>query len=517
MSEAAKRHQIPGAIGEVVLSARNVAKAYGNVNALKGVNFDIHRGQVTTLFGENGAGKSTLMKILSGVVRPTSGEIILDGQLVSFVSSTHARECGISIIHQELSLAPNLSVRDNIFMGREIIEAGTVDFAEEERQTRALIEELEEDIDPLTLVEDLRLGQQQIVEIARALSVNSRILIMDEPTSALSATEVEVLFKVIRDLTGRGVSIVYISHHLEEALQITNHAVVLRDGTMTAYAERKDIDLEWIVRNMVGENFDLGSPPTGYEMGKVALSIKDLTVPGPSGAASNAVDHLSLDVRAGEIVCIYGLMGAGRTELLECVAGRLRASGGQILLEGQNVAGLSIAGRISSGLGLVPEDRQRDGLVQTMTVGSNLSLASIGAFTKGLFTSGGREKVLVADSIKKVHIKTDGGAAPIGSLSGGNQQKVVIGKMLATHPKVILLDEPSRGIDIGAKAEVFKLLAERAKQGLAVLYSTSEVGECLSIAHRIIVMHRGKISAEFSSDVTKEKIMAASGEAVVAH
>jgi len=261
-----------------------------------------------------------------------SGEIIRDGNPISFASSTHARSCGISIIHQELSLAPNLSVRDNIFMGREIMKGGVVDFAEEERQTRALMEELEEHIDPLTPVEDLRLGQQQIVEIARALSVNSRILIMDEPTSALSATEVEVLFKVIRDLTARGVSIVYISHHLEEALQITNHAVVLRDGNMTAYAERKDIDLEWIVRNMVGDNFDLGSPPTGHKMGDVALTIDSLTVPGPSGAAYNAVDRMSLAVRAGQIVCIYGLMGAGRTELLECVAGRLRSSGGRGLL-----------------------------------------------------------------------------------------------------------------------------------------------------------------------------------------
>ncbi len=504
-------------LGEVVLAARNIAKTYGSVHALKGVNFDIRRGQVTTLFGENGAGKSTLMKILSGVVQPTSGEIILDGAPISFNSSTHARDCGISIIHQELSLAPNLSVRDNIFMGREIIRSGVVDFAEEERQTRLLMEALEEEIDPLTKVEDLRLGQQQIVEIARALSVNSRILIMDEPTSALSATEVEVLFRVIHDLTNRGVSIVYISHHLEEALQITNHAVVLRDGTMTAYAQRKDIDLEWIVRNMVGDNFDLGSPPEGYTFGKPALSIDNLTVPGPAGSALNSVDRLSLDVRAGEVVCIYGLMGAGRTELLECVAGRLRASGGTVRLEGQDVGHLSIAGRIASGLVLVPEDRQRDGLVQTMTVGSNLSLASIGAFTKGLFTSGRRERELVDASIRKVHVKTDGGEAAIGSLSGGNQQKVVIGKMLATDPKVILLDEPSRGIDIGAKAEVFKLLAERARQGLAVIYSTSEVNECLSIAHRIIVMHRGRISAEFGADVTKEKIMAASGEAVVAH
>ncbi|WP_102960365.1 sugar ABC transporter ATP-binding protein [Mangrovicella endophytica] len=506
---------ITGRIGEAVLSARNVAKSYGNIQALKGVNFEVHRGQVTTLFGENGAGKSTLMRILSGVNKPTSGEIILDGEPVVFHSASEARDRGISIIHQELSLAPNLSVRDNIFMGRELRTATGVDFAEEERQTRALMAELEEDIDPLTPVEELRLGQQQIVEIARALSVNSRILIMDEPTSALSASEVEVLFKVIRDLKARGVSIVYISHHLEEALQITDHAVVLRDGTMTAYAERKDIDLEWIVRNMVGENFDLGSPPTGHAIGDVALAIQGVSVPDAARPDRMVVDGLSLDVRAGEIVCIYGLMGAGRTELLECVAGRVRASGGQILLEGQDVSHLSIAERIARGLVLVPEDRQRDGLVQTMSVGQNLSIASIAAFTKGLFTSRSREQALVERSIRNVQIKTDGGRAPIGSLSGGNQQKVVIGKMLATEPSVVLLDEPSRGIDIGAKGEVFRLLAEGARSGLAVIYSTSEVGECLSIAHRIIVMSRGRISAEFGSNVTKEEIMAASGEAVV--
>ncbi|MBC8718309.1 sugar ABC transporter ATP-binding protein [Ochrobactrum sp. Marseille-Q0166] len=507
---------VEGKHGEVVLSAHDVAKAYGRINALKGVNFEIRRGQVTTLFGENGAGKSTLMKVLSGVIQPTSGTIILDGEPVVFNSSTEARDRGISIIHQELSLAPNMNVRDNIFMGREIRGATGVNFAEEERLTRELLAELEEDIDPLTLVEELRLGQQQVVEIARALSVNSRILIMDEPTSALSASEVEVLFKVIRDLKARGVAIVYISHHLEEALQITDHAVVLRDGTMTAYAPRSDIDLEWIVRNMVGENFDLGSPPTGYEWGNVALSVEGLTVQDKSGDFA-LVDNMSLNVRAGEIVCIYGLMGAGRTELLETVAGRLKANAGKILLEGRDVANLTIAQRIDQGLVLVPEDRQRDGLVQTMTVGRNLSLASIGEMTKGLFTSTKREKNIVDQSIKNVHIKTDGGEAAIGSLSGGNQQKVVIGKMLATEPKVILLDEPSRGIDIGAKAEVFKLLAEKAKDGLAVVYTTSEVGECLSIAHRIIVMHRGRISAEFGSDVSKEKIMAASGESMVGH
>ena len=498
---------------DAVLSARDVAKSYGSVQALKGVNFDIHPGQVTTLFGENGAGKSTLMKILSGVIQPTSGEIVLDGTPVTFNNSTEARDLGISIIHQELSLAPNMNVRDNIFMGREIMGPAGVDFAEEERQARKLMVELEEEIDPLTPVENLRLGQQQLVEIARALSVDSRILIMDEPTSALSASEVEVLFKVIHDLKARGVSIVYISHHLEEALQITDHAVVLRDGAMTARAPRSEIDLEWIVRNMVGDNFDLGSPPTGHEMGAAALSIRDLVVSDPARPGRNVVDGVSLDVRAGEVVCIYGLMGAGRTEMLECAAGRLHNTDGQILLNGADVSHFSIAQRIAAGLVLVPEDRQRDGLVQTMSVGQNMSLASIRAFCRGFFTSRTREREIVERGIREVTVKTDGGGAAIGSLSGGNQQKVVIGKMMATHPKVVMLDEPSRGIDIGAKAEVFRLLAQTARdKGLAVLFSTSEVNECLSIAHRVIVMRRGRISAEFGSDTSKERIMAASGE-----
>jgi erythritol transport system ATP-binding protein len=501
----------------VVLSARSIVKRYGGVHALKGVNFDVQRGRVTTLFGENGAGKSTLMKILSGVEIPTAGELVLDGEVVEFTSTVDARDRGISIIHQELSLCSNLSVRDNIFMGREITTPlGGVDFAAEDAAVRVLMEGLEESIDPRTLVQELRLGQQQIVEIARALSVNSRILIMDEPTSALSATEVEVLFKVIHDLTSSGVSIVYISHHLEEALQITDHAVVLRDGEIVAQSEASLINLDWIVANMVGRNFDLGEPPTGYEFGEASLSLSHVSVADPALPERLLVNDLSLDVRAGEIVCIYGLMGAGRTELLEAVAGRVPLAGGSVLLLGEDVARLSIADRISRGLGLVPEDRQRDGLVQTMSVGHNLSLASLGSFVKGMFLSRADENELIRTQIRNVRVKTDSGEAPIGSLSGGNQQKVVIGKMLSTNPKVILLDEPSRGIDVGAKAEVFGLLAGLASQGLAVLYSTSEVGECLSIAHRIIVMRKGRIVASFGADVSKEQIMSASGEAVIA-
>lgn len=499
-----------------ILSARNIHKHYGGERALKGVDFDIYPGTVTTLFGENGAGKSTLMKILSGVESPTEGELMLDGEPVAFASTVQAREQGISIIHQELSLAPNLSVRDNIFMGREIKTAGYVNYAEESRQTRTLMKALEEDIEPTTKVEDLRVGQQQVVEIARALSARSRILIMDEPTSALSASEVQVLFKVIHDLTAKGVAIVYISHHLEEALEITDYAVVLRDGGMTARAERSAIDMSWIIHNMVGEHFDLGSPPDAHDFGEVALSVQALDVPDQTTVGRLAVNQLSLDVRAGEIVCIYGLMGAGRTELLEALAGGTRASAGRVLLEGRDISRLSIGRRIQAGLGLVPEDRQRDGLVQSMTVGRNLSLASIGSFVRHMLLSRRAERTLVDDSIRDVHVKTDGPNSMIGALSGGNQQKVVIGKMMTTEPRVILLDEPSRGIDIGAKAEVFKLLAERAGRGVAVLFTTSELNECFSIAHRIIVMSRGRIAAEFRPDASKEEIMAASGESAAA-
>ncbi|GAA3773625.1 sugar ABC transporter ATP-binding protein [Microbacterium kribbense] len=499
-----------------VLSARDIVKNYGGVRALKGVNFDVYPGTVTTLFGENGAGKSTLMKILSGVEKPTSGTILLDGEEIEFADTNDARNHGISIIHQELSLSPNVSVRDNLFMGRELHRGLGVDFAAQLRRSHEALAELGLQIDPSVKVGDLRLGEQQLIEIARALLADSRILIMDEPTSALSANEVDILFRVIDELTAKGVAIVYISHHLEEALQVTDHAVVLRDGAMTAKAPRTDIDLEWIVRNMVGENFDLGSPPTGYEFGPVALEVSEVSVSDPKDPDRMLVDNLSLQVREGEIVCIYGLMGAGRTELLESVAGRRAIEHGTVSVRGRDITHLSLRGRLASGLGLVPEDRQRDGLVQTMSVGRNISLASVSTFVKGLFVSRKREAAHVADAIDAVRVKTSGGGAPIGSLSGGNQQKVVIGKIVSTGPTVLLLDEPTRGIDVGAKAEVFRLVAQRAKTGLAVLYSTSEVSECLSIAHRILVMARGHIVAEFDPTVTKEQIMAASGEAVIA-
>jgi erythritol transport system ATP-binding protein len=503
----------PGAEGNVVLRAVDISKTYGVTRALKGVNFEVRRGKVTVLFGENGAGKSTLMKILSGVEQPTGGHLELDGEIIELHSTNDAVDRGISIIHQELNLCANLSVRDNIFIGRELrSRTGGIDYGREGKITQELMDRLEEPIKPSTLVQDLRVGQQQIVEIARALAADARILIMDEPTSALSATEVEVLFKVIRELTSNGVAIVYISHHLEEAIEIADYAVVFRDGDLVATENAANIDLSWVVRQMVGREADYDFRDAERDYGDIALAIEGVTVVDPK-ASRIAVNNLSLDVKKGEIVCLYGLMGAGRTELMEALAGRDEISSGRVVLDGEDIAGRTIGERIAMGMGLVPEDRQRDGLIQMMSVGKNMSLAGLLSAVKGLFINRKIESDKVDRQIKDVRVKTAGPGALITSLSGGNQQKVVIGKVLLTDPKVILLDEPTRGIDVGAKGEIFALLFREAANGLAVLYVTSEVGEALTASHRIVVMAKGRISAVFDPRTcTRDEVMAASGE-----
>jgi len=503
------------AMTDVVMRAVGITKVYGPTHALKGVDFEVRRGTVTVLFGENGAGKSTLMKILSGVESPTSGRLELDGEPVTLKNTVDASSRGIAIIHQELSLCSNLSVRDNIFMGREKARGGLlVDYKSENATTSRLLERLEEDLNPRTLVSDLRLGQQQVVEIARALAGNARVLIMDEPTSALSGSEVEVLFRVIHELTAAGVAIVYISHHLEEALEIADRAVVFRDGALVAQADARDIDLGWIISNMVGRDAADLAPDLLQEFGEPSLELRDVTIADPTNPSRLSVDRLSLTVRAGEIVCLYGLMGAGRTELLEALAGRLPVQAGEVTVKGTRINKQSIAERIALGLALVPEDRQRDGLVQTMTVGENLSLASLLGYAKRLVLSRKSERTAVEREVRDVRVKTSGPGAAITSLSGGNQQKVVIGKVLLTDPQVLLLDEPSRGIDVGAKAEIFALMAREARRGLAVLYATSEVGEALTTANRVVVMSKGRIVREFDPRTTdREQLMVASGEA----
>jgi len=499
-----------------ILTAEAITKVFGGTHALKGVDFAARPGRVTALFGENGAGKSTLMKILAGIETPTTGHIAVDGEPVVFTSARAAADTGIVIIHQELSLCANLSIEDNLFLGRErITAAGAVDRKAERGAAAAILRRLEEEIDPRTLVGELRLGQQQLVEIARALLQDARVLIMDEPTSALSEPEVEVLFRMIRELTADGVAVVYISHHLDEALEIADDVVVLRDGSLVATAEADDVDLGWIVRQMVGRDSDSLFPDRNTELGDELLSITDLVVPDPANNDRLAIDGLTLRVRAGEIVGLYGLMGAGRTELLEALAGRIPIQSGEVRLAGELLRRESIRDRIARGLMLVPEDRQRDGLVQTMTVGENLSLAGLLTFVKRLFLSKSDEDTAVARTIKDVTVKTSSPKSPIGALSGGNQQKVVIGKALLTDPRVLLLDEPSRGVDVGAKADVFALMAEQAQRGLAVLFTTSEAEEALHIPDRLLVLARGRIVGEFRRGaLTREDLMSASGGSV---
>jgi len=498
---------------DVVLRAKKVRKEYGLTVALNDVDFDLVRGKVTTLFGENGAGKSTLMKILAGIERPTSGSLELDGTDISFTNSTHAKSHGISIIHQELSLAPNLTVRDNMFLGSEIrATGGRVNYAAENEKDREIMKRLQHNIGPDELVGDLRLGQQQIVEIARALASDARILIMDEPTSALSNVEIEILFTVIEDLKSHGVSIIYISHHLEEALHVADYIYVLRDSNMIATDEAKNVDLPGIVRMMIGRE-GVGSTATDQKTDQVVLEIRNLTIADPSNPARLAIDNFSLKVHAGEIVCLYGQMGAGRTELLETIAGRLDQVSGEILLNGRDISALNIGNRIKAGVALVPEDRQRDGLVQLLSVGHNISLSSVGDFVKRFIMRTTPEIISIEKKIQDVRVKTSSHKSIITSLSGGNQQKVVIGKVLLTSPKAIILDEPTRGIDVGAKAEIFQLLTEQAKHGLAVLFATSEISEAMSAANRIVVLSKGHISAEMDpKKVSQSDVMAAADE-----
>ncbi|MGY0063996.1 sugar ABC transporter ATP-binding protein [Streptomyces sp. LZ34] len=492
-----------------VLRAVGVTKVYGGTQALKGVSLDIVAGRTMVLFGENGAGKSTLMKILSAVESPSTGHIELDGRAVRFGSARDAADHGVSIIHQELSLCPNLSIQDNLFLGRERTRHGgaLVDRAAQRVLAHKVLGRLDRTLDPELPVGELRLGQQQLVEIARALLQNARVLIMDEPTSALSAPEVDVLFHVIRELKAEGVAIVYISHHLEEALSIADDVAVLRDGSMVATSRAEDVDLAWIVRMMVGRDQDDLFPAREPKLGPAALEIRGLSVADPASPGRLAVDTVSMTVRAGETVGIYGLMGSGRTELLECLAGRLPAASGEARLHGDPLVG-SIRRRIRGGLVLVPEDRQRDGLVPSMTVGQNLSLAAVTRFMRRLFVNRREENEAIASAIADVTVKTSGADAPIGSLSGGNQQKVVIGKALMTGPRVLLLDEPSRGVDVGAKADVFTLMAQQADRGLAVLFTTSEAEEALHIPDRLLVLVRGRLVADLrAGEITRDRLM----------
>ena len=497
---------------EVVLRTEAVTKVFSGTVALKGVDFNVYRGKVNVLIGENGAGKSTLMKILAGVETAPAGKLLLEGQEIQINGPRDAAQHGIGIIYQELNLFPNLSVTENIFMTREITTRGLViNEKEQQQRAQAILARFDQPIDPRSLVGDLRVGEQQLVEIARALSQNVRILIMDEPTSALSTAEVESLFRVIGELKAQGVAIIYISHKLGELLQIGDYVTVLRDGQLIAEAPAADINVNWIVEKMVGRDTASFFRHEEHERGARLLEVVNLTLPKPRGA-DDILKDMSFTLRAGEILGIYGLRGAGRTELFECLMGMRPGYTGELRLNGKPVTGRNVADRIVQGLMLVPEDRQQQGLVQTLSVASNITLANLAKFTKGFFLSQPGEEREVTRLISELGIKTASAQQLIGSLSGGNQQKVVVAKALLTAPKVLLLDEPTRGIDVGAKAEMFEIMRRLAKEGLGVIFSSSELMEVMAMADRILVLSKGKITGEFDrAQATEAALVTASG------
>ena len=494
---------------DVVLRLEGVTKVYSGTVAVKHADFVVRRGAVNVLVGENGAGKSTLVKMIAGVEKPTTGRIVLEGGPVAFDDPGDAMAHGIGMVFQELNLFGNMSVAENIFAHREITRLGRIDHAEQERQAAALMARLQTAVDPGAKVEDLMIGQQQLVEIAKAVARNARILIMDEPTSALSAPEVEILFRVIAELKAKGVAIVYISHRLEELIRIGDYITVLRDGRVTGAERMRNVDIHWIVRQMIGSDAKDFSTPGEHAFGGEALRAEDVCLTRITGGF--AVDHVTLSVRAGEIVGLYGLMGAGRSEFLECVMGRHPHARGRIFVEGKPVRERDVGGRIACGLALIPEDRQRDGLVAILSVAENLTMASLNKLAKVFHIPASAEANEVTAKVRDLSIKVADPALPVSSLSGGNQQKVVIGKALMTRPKVLLMDEPSRGIDIGAKGDVFRLMRSLAAEGIGILFVTSDLDEVMALSDRIAVMSHGKLTALFDrAETTEANIVAAS-------
>jgi erythritol transport system ATP-binding protein len=505
---------------DIVLHAEQVTKVYPGTVALDKVDFNIYRGKVNVLIGENGAGKSTLMKILAGVESATAGRLLLEGKEIVPRTPREAEDLGIGIIYQELNLFPNLNVSENIFMAHERTARGVViNHREQERRTRELLKQLEQPISPRTLVADLRIGQQQIVEIAKALALEVQILIMDEPTSALSNAEVEVLFRVIRELKARGVSIVYISHKLEELMQIGDYVTILRDGRLIAEAPMQQVDLPWIVSNMVGRDTSKRYTPEARPIGDVVLEVRHLSVP-RRFSKGYLLEDVTFNLRAGEILGLYGLMGAGRTELFECLMGLQEYESGTVALNGQTLNARQVRHRIEQGLMLVPEDRQREGLVQCLSVRNNMLLASLKSYLSGPALSRRKETQAISRYVDELSIKVANVDNLISSLSGGNQQKVVVGKALLTRPKVLLMDEPTRGIDVGAKQEIFDIVVQLAKQGLGIIFVSTELKEVLAISDRIIVMSKGKITREFNrADANEHALVEASaiGHGVGSH
>ncbi|MBL9204779.1 MAG: sugar ABC transporter ATP-binding protein [Opitutaceae bacterium] len=498
------------ALGDVVIEAIGIGKTFPGTRALDGVNLTVRAGRLMALLGENGAGKSTLMNILAGVFPPDEGTIQMDGQSVRFANPQRALAAGIGIVFQELSLIPYLSVAENLFLGREPRSAsGLIDTRRLLAESTAALQRVDLAVDPTTLVADLRIGQQQLVEIARAISAHVRVLILDEPTSSLSGHEVEVLYGVIRELKRRGVALVYITHKFEELAAVCDDVTILRDGRVVGTALFRDLTRDAMVRLMAGRDTTELYQKVAFTPGEEILRTRGLSLTGSGVGRRFLVDQVSLSLRRGEVVGVFGLVGAGRTELLEALFGlHPDRVTGELVVEGRAVRFESPADAIAAGIALAPEDRKRDGLVLPMSVAANASLASLDRALRAGFVSERRESSYVGPYIDRFRIKIASLNQRVVDLSGGNQQKVILAKWLATAPKILLLDEPTRGIDVNAKREIYAFIDELARAGLGLIVVSSELPEVLALSDRVLVLREGRVTAEFArADATPERVL----------
>lgn len=490
---------------------RGISKSFPGVRALDQVDFTAGAGEIHAFLGENGAGKSTLLKILSGAQPPYSGTIVFGGQPVQFASPQDAQRAGIVTIYQEFTLAPDMTVAENVFIGREPGSRLFISYRQLEQETLKLCRRIGLERSPRALVRDLSVAEQQMVEIARALSMKSRLIVMDEPTSALSRAEVEKLFAIIRNLKAEGITTIFVTHRLEEVFELCDSFTVLRDGRHVGRGKVAETDMDGIIRLMVGRELGLlAARRTSFDTGEKALEVRGLNRRRKSSDASAIELHdLSLSVNRGEILGIAGLVGAGRSETARAIFGADRFASGVVAVGGREVRIASPRDAIAHGIGLVPEDRKQQALFLSQAIRANMSITAQDRISRfAFFISGAREDALVEEYRKLLNIRMASAGQAVGNLSGGNQQKVVLARWLALRPRVLIVDEPTRGIDVGAKAEVHNLLSEMAQSGIAIIVISSELPEVLALADRIVTMREGRVTGEMMrADATQEKLM----------
>lgn len=492
---------------------KNIVKEFPGVRALDGVSFTLEAGEFHALVGENGAGKSTLMKVLSGVypAGQYSGEILIDGKTMEFAGIRDSEKAGVAIIFQELSLVKELTVGENIFLGREPSTLGVINHSELYHRAADLLRGLKLDIDPRVPVGSLGIGRQQLVEIAKALSQDAKILVLDEPTAALTDTEVETLYGILEDLRSRGVGMIYISHKLEEVFRMSDRITVLRDGKTVGTHRAAELTKDAVIAKMVGREVGDIFPASHHEFGETAAAFRNITAYSPDVPGKKLVDDVSFHVRKGEVLGIAGLMGAGRTELLMTIFGSWKGKwSGTIEAGGKQIKLSSPSDAIRHGIGFVTEDRKRFGLMLDHTIIDNMTLAALKRVSGQFLTDRSREAAAASVPMSSLRVKAGSLMTVAGTLSGGNQQKVVLGKWLLTEPKVLFLDEPTRGIDVGAKQEIYAEINKLAQDGLAIVLVSSELPEVLGLSDRVLVLHEGKVAGEFTrTEATPEKLMAA--------